>query len=45
MDLSANIPQPIIQGLAAFGLLIVTAKIWSLVRVLASLFILPGIPV
>jgi hypothetical protein len=45
MDLAAQVPKPVVQGLAAVGLLYVTAKLFSLVRVLSSLFILPGIPV
>jgi 17beta-estradiol 17-dehydrogenase / very-long-chain 3-oxoacyl-CoA reductase len=36
------LPKPAAQALAAVGLIYLTSKVWSFLRLLASLFILPG---
>lgn len=43
--MDAYLPKPAGQALAAIGLLYILSKVFSYIRVLASLFILPGIPV
>jgi hypothetical protein len=40
--MDALLPKPAAQALAAVGLLYLTSKVWSFLRLLASLFILPG---
>jgi hypothetical protein len=40
--MDALIPKPAAQALAAVGLLYLTSKVWSFLRLLASLFLLPG---
>jgi len=36
------LPGPVAQGLAAVGLIFVTAKLFGFVRLLLDLFVLPG---
>jgi hypothetical protein len=43
--LDNSLPKPIAQLLAGIGLLYVSAKVFTFVRLLASLLILPGAPV
>lgn len=45
MDALSNVPQPVILGLAGIGAAWAAVKVGSFVRVLLSLFILPGISV
>ena len=40
--MDALLPKPIAQALAVVGLLYLSSKVWSFLRLLASLFILPG---
>ncbi|TKA81818.1 Very-long-chain 3-oxoacyl-CoA reductase [Cryomyces minteri] len=42
--MDSYLPRPTAQALAAIGLLYVSAKLFSFVRVLLSLFVLPGAP-
>lgn len=42
MDAVSNVPQPVVLGLAAIGTAWAAVKLGSFVRVLLSLFILPG---
>lgn len=42
MDALSNVPQPVVLGLAAIGTAWAAVKLGSFVRVLLSLFILPG---
>ncbi|KAL1640711.1 hypothetical protein SLS58_006725 [Diplodia intermedia] len=43
MDALSNVPQPVVLGLAAVGAAWAAVKVGSFVRVLLSLFVLPGI--
>jgi hypothetical protein len=43
--MDSYIPKPFAQILATIGLLYVSAKVFSYVRLLASLFLIPGVPV
>jgi len=43
--MDSYIPKPLAQILATVGLLYVSAKVFSYVRLLASLFLIPGVPV
>jgi hypothetical protein len=43
--MDSYIPKPLAQVLATVGLLYVSAKVFSYVRLLASLFLIPGVPV
>lgn len=43
--MDSYIPKPLAQILATIGLLFISAKVVSYVRLLASLFLIPGVPV
>lgn len=43
--MDSYIPKSLAHALAAIGLLYISAKVFSYVRLLASLFLIPGVPV
>lgn len=43
--MDSYIPKPLAQVLATIGLLYASVKVFSYVRLLASLFLIPGVPV
>jgi len=43
--MDSYLSKPVVQTLAAIGTIYVATKLFSYVRLLASLFLIPGVPV